>query len=255
MSDDSKQFAVECSNEVSDQGQNTKLRELSNQWINEAAKHNYSYHFEWLGRPIIQHPQDMIAVQQILWEIQPDVVIETGIARGGSLIYYASILELITQCGGPQAAKVVGIDIDIREHNRTAVEAHPMFKRIEMIQGSSVDDHVVAEVKTHVKPGDKVVVFLDSNHSHQHVMDELAAYSPLVTENSYCVVFDTIVEDMPDFDLSHRPWGVGDNPKTAVFEFIKSQTKTCVPAFEIDEEIENKILISVAPSGFLKRIR
>jgi cephalosporin hydroxylase len=255
MSDDSKQFAVECSNEVSDQGQNTKLRELSNQWINEAAKHNYSYHFEWLGRPIIQHPQDMIAVQQILWEIQPDVVIETGIARGGSLIYSASILELITQCGGPQAAKVVGIDIDIREHNRTAVEAHPMFKRIEMIQGSSVDDHVVAEVKTHVKPGDKVVVFLDSNHSHQHVMDELAAYSPLVTENSYCVVFDTIVEDMPDFDLSHRPWGVGDNPKTAVFEFIKSQTKTCVPAFEIDEEIENKILISVAPSGFLKRIR
>jgi cephalosporin hydroxylase len=255
MSDDSKQFAVECSNEVSDQGQNTKLRELSNQWINEAAKHNYSYHFEWLGRPIIQHPQDMIAVQQILWEIQPDVVIETGIARGGSLIYSASILELIAQCGGPQAAKVVGIDIDIREHNRTAVEAHPMFKRIEMIQGSSVDDHVVAEVKTHVKPGDKVVVFLDSNHSHQHVMDELAAYSPLVTENSYCVVFDTIVEDMPDFDLSHRPWGVGDNPKTAVFEFIKSQTKTCVPAFEIDEEIENKILISVAPSGFLKRIR
>jgi cephalosporin hydroxylase len=255
MSDDSKQFAVECSNEVSDQGQNTKLRELSNQWINEAAKHNYSYHFEWLGRPIIQHPQDMIAVQQILWEIQPDVVIETGIARGGSLIYSASILELIAQCGGPQATKVVGIDIDIRDHNRTAIEAHPMFKRIEMIQGSSVDDHVVAEVKTHVKPGDKVVVFLDSNHSHQHVMDELAAYSPLVTENSYCVVFDTIVEDMPDFDLSHRPWGVGDNPKTAVFEFIKSQTPTCVPAFEIDEEIENKILISVAPSGFLKRIR
>tara|TARA_R110002126_G_scaffold265852_6_gene408990 strand:- start:117 stop:884 length:768 start_codon:yes stop_codon:yes gene_type:complete len=255
MNDDSKQFAVECSNEVSDQGQNTKLRELSNQWINEAAKHNYSYHFEWLGRPIIQHPQDMIAVQQILWEIQPDVVIETGIARGGSLIYSASILELIAQCGGPQAAKVVGIDIDIREHNRTAVEAHPMYKRIEMIQGSSVDDHVVAEVKTHVKPGDKVVVFLDSNHSHQHVMDELAAYSPLVTDNSYCVVFDTIVEDMPDFDLSHRPWGVGDNPKTAVFEFIKSQTPTCVPAFEIDEEIENRILISVAPSGFLKRIR
>ena len=195
---DEAEFRQQCHKEIRAQGSNQEFRSLTRQWVDESINSNYSYHFEWLGRPIIQYPQDIVAMQQILWSVQPDLIIETGIARGGSLIFYASILELIAQCGGPKHAKILGIDIDIREHNGAAVESHPMSKRIDMIEGSSIDPAVVNQVKAKAEAAKTILVCLDSNHSHDHVLAELHAYAPLVTQNSYLVVFDTLVEDVAE---------------------------------------------------------
>lgn len=222
------------------------IQALSRIWVREIARHKYAYNFTWMGRPIIQFPQDMVAMQEIIWATKPDLIIETGIAHGGSLIYYASLLEMI---GGD--GYVLGIDVDIREHNRAEIEAHPMFKRIKMIQGSSVDASTADVVKLHAKGKRSVLVVLDSNHTHEHVLKEMELYAPLVTKENYLVVYDTLVEDMPD-DLMNpgRPWGKGNNPKTAVWEFLKTSDQ-----FEIDKAIEAKILITVAPDGYLKRVR
>lgn len=208
-----------------------------------AAK--YSYNFSWLGRPIIQYPQDIMAMQELIWQVKPDLIIETGIAHGGSLIFYASMLELL---GGD--GELIGIDLDIREHNRIEIEKHPMYKRIEMLEGSSTDPEIIDSVKELAKGKKSVMVVLDSNHTHEHVLEELRLYSPFVTVGSYCVVFDTIVEDLPDDFFSDRPWGKGNNPKTAVHEFLKEND-----SFEIDDNVENKLLITVAPDGYLKRIK
>ncbi|MGP8281877.1 MAG: cephalosporin hydroxylase family protein [Desulfomonilaceae bacterium] len=209
----------------------------------------YSYNFAWLGRPIIQYPQDIIAMQQIIFEVKPDLIIETGIAHGGSLIFYASMLELVAACGGPDG-QVLGIDIDIRAHNRKAIEEHPMFKRITMIEASSTAPDIIAQVHQKAKDKKRIMVLLDSNHTHEHVLAELNAYAPLTSVGSYCVVFDTIVEDMPADFFPDRPWGPGNNPKTAVREYLKNH-----PEFEIDKNIEHKLLITVAPDGYLKRLR
>jgi cephalosporin hydroxylase len=197
-----------------------------------------------MGRPIIQTPQDMVAMQEIIWEIKPDLIIETGIAHGGSLIYYASLMEMMGLDG-----YVLGIDVDIRAHNRVEIDAHPMRKRIEMIQGSSIAPETVAAVAEHVKGKKSVMVVLDSNHTHDHVLQELQQYSPFVTVGNYLVVYDTLVEDMPDDLISDRPWCKGNNPKTAVWEFLKNTDQ-----FEVDKAIEAKISITVAPDGYLKRI-
>ena len=242
-------FKAECQAEVAQQGTNTELKELTNQWISTAAEHKYSYHFEWLGRPIIQHPQDMIGLQQLLWNIQPDLVIETGIARGGSLIFSASILELIALCGGNPAAKVLGIDIDIRAHNRVEIEAHPMSKRLHLLQGSSTAAEVIEQVRARVAGKQRVMVCLDSNHTEAHVLAELDAYSSLVTPGSYLVVFDSVVEDLPPGFFADRPWDVGDNPKTAVRKWLPAH-----PEFALDRDFENKLLLTVCPDGFLKRL-
>jgi cephalosporin hydroxylase len=202
-----------------------------------------------MGRPIIQYPQDIVAMQELIWAIQPDLILETGIAHGGSLIFSAAMLELNAACGGPPDAYVLGIDIDIRPHNRAAIEAHPMARRIQMIQGSSIEAATIAIAGQHAQGKSRVLVCLDSNHTHEHVLAELQAYAPLTTVGSYCVVFDTIVEDLPGDMYPDRPWGPGNNPKTAVHEYLKSH-----PEFAIDESIFNKLLISVAPDGFLKRI-
>jgi cephalosporin hydroxylase len=223
---------------------NEKLIRLTNKWLDEANKNEYSYHFTWLGRPIIQYPQDMVAMQEIIWNVQPDLIIETGIAHGGSLIFYASILELIGK------GSVLGIDIDIRKHNRAAIEAHPMFKRIAMIEGSSISEEVLRQVRQVVKDKETVLVVLDSNHTHDHVLSELQAYASLVSVGSYCCVFDTLIEDLPGDMFPDRPWGKGNNPKTAVLEYLKSHKE-----FEIDKTIQNKLLITVAPDGYLKRVR
>ncbi|RYZ29022.1 MAG: cephalosporin hydroxylase [Sphingobacteriales bacterium] len=203
----------------------------------------YSYNFTWMGRPIIQYPQDMIAMQELIWQLKPDLIIETGIAHGGSLIFYASILELIGK------GEVLGIDIDIRAHNRREIENHPMFKRITMLEGSAIDETLAAEVARKAEGNQTVMVCLDSNHTHDHVLRELELYSPLVTVGSYLVVFDTIVEDLPANSYD-RPWDKGNNPKTAVWEFLKHHSD-----FEINHEIDHKLLISVAPEGYLKRVR
>jgi len=223
------------------------LKELSRSWLNGSVKYEYSYHFSWLGRPIIQYPQDIIALQEIIWKVKPDLIIETGIAHGGSLIFSASILELIGH------GKVLGIDIDIRKHNRKEIEKHSLSRRIQMIEGSSINENIVKKVYKLSKGKKRILLILDSNHTHKHVLAEMELYSPLVTIGSYMVVFDTVIEDMPIRLLSgsaKRPWGKGNNPKTAVKEFLKLNDR-----FKIDKDIENKLLITVAPSGYLKRIK
>lgn len=210
----------------------------------------YSYNFSWLGRPIIQYPQDIVAMQELIWQVQPDLIIETGIAHGGSLIFSASMLELNAACGGPADARVVGVDIDIRAHNRAAIEAHPMFKRITLIQGSSVDPDIVAQVHALAAGRQRVMVCLDSNHTHAHALEELEAYATLTTVGSYCVVFDTVIEDLPAALYPDRPWGPGNNPKTAVWRYLEKHAE-----FEIDARVDHKLLVSVAPSGYLRRVR
>lgn len=249
MSSAYEQFKRECAQEVAAQGANTALAQATRAWMDQANQGKYSYHFEWLGRPIIQYPQDMVAMQEIIWATQPELIIETGIAHGGSLILSASMLELNAACGGAADARVLGIDIDIRAHNRTAIEAHPMARRIDMIQGSSIAEDVVAQVKARAAGKKRVLVFLDSNHTHDHALAELEAYAGLVTPGSYCVVFDTVIEDMPASMFPDRPWGPGNNPKTAVRAWLPRH-----PEFEVDRAMEHKLLVTVAPEGFLRRV-
>jgi cephalosporin hydroxylase len=238
-------FLDEVRNNVEGLGGDSLLRSLSNTWIRETARYKYSYNFTWLGRPIIQFPQDIVAMQEVIWRVKPDLIIETGIAHGGSLIFYASMLELIGK-----DSRVLGIDIDIREHNRVEIEKHPMFKRIAMLEGSSVDEALARQVHEFARGRKRVLVVLDSNHTHQHVLKEMNLYSPLVTKGSYLVVFDTVIEDMPRGFFADRPWDKGNNPKTAVHEFLSSNDR-----FVIDKEIENKLLITAAPDGYLKCIK
>jgi cephalosporin hydroxylase len=222
----------------------TGLQEISLQWITHASRYKYSYHFTWLGRPIIQFPQDIVMMQEIIWNTRPDVIIETGIAHGGSLIFYASMLELLGNGG-----KVLGIDIDIREHNRREIERHPMYKNIQMIEGSSTDKEVVDQVSAAAQ-GKRVLLSLDSLHTHDHVLKELMLYSPLVSRGSYIVVFDTIIEDFPDGSFPDRPWKKGDNPMTAVKKFLELTDR-----FVVDTEITSKLLISSAVNGYLRCVK
>jgi cephalosporin hydroxylase len=231
------------------QGCDDDAGKLAVDFMVKTAPYKYSYNFSWLGRPIIQFPQDMVAMQEIIWALKPDLIIETGIAHGGSLIFYASMLELIAACGGREG-KVVGVDIEIRPHNQAAIQAHPLFKRIAMIEGSSISPKTVDQVYRQAVDKEAVMVCLDSMHTHAHVLAELEAYTPLVSVGSYCVVFDTIVEDMPNDSFPDRPWGKGNNPKTAVREFLSSHSE-----FEVDKSIQNKLLITVAPDGYLKRLK
>jgi cephalosporin hydroxylase len=264
-------FALEVDQNIEAQGRDDKLKALTSAWFLQSLANRYTYNFSSLGRPIIQYPQDIVAMQELIWKVKPDLIIETGIAHGGSLIMNASMLALIDYCDAveagtvldPKATKrrVLGIDIDIRKHNRAAVEAHPMAHRIDMIQGSAIASVVIDQVHQYAKSYAKILVCLDSNHTHDHVLQELKAYAPLTSKGSYCVVFDTIVEDLPQGLYPHRPWDVGNNPKTAVFDFLKelnSKAHLAVDGemlnFQIDKQIDNKILISVAPDGYLRRI-
>lgn len=222
-----------------------ELMDLKARVFNRSCEYNYSYNFSWLGRPIIQYPQDMMAMQEIIWQVKPDLIIETGIAHGGSLIFYASMLELI---GGDSI--VLGIDIDIRAHNRSAIEQHPMYHRIKMIEGSSIDEDVFAQVEAIAQSRQRILVSLDSNHTHDHVRREMELYAPFVKSGSYLIVFDTVVEDMPDTFFQDRPWSRGNNPKTAVWDFLKTNDR-----FVIDKGIEQKLLFTVAPDGYLKCVK
>jgi cephalosporin hydroxylase len=242
-------FEKEVEDRIAANGKDERLLAHASEMMRATIASRYSYNFSWLGRPIIQYPQDIVAMQELIWSIQPDLIIETGIAHGGSLIFSASMLELNAVCGGPQNAKVLGVDIDIRAHNRKAVESHPLSRRIEMLQGSSVDPAILKAVKDAAEDR-RVLVCLDSNHTHDHVLAELEAYAPLTSIGSYCVVFDTIVEELPAEFFSDRPWGPGNNPSTATSEYLKSH-----PEFVVDRRIDEKILMSVAPRGYLKRVR
>jgi len=241
-------------------GESESLAKISKQFITDGVPLKYTYNFEWLGRPIIQYPQDMVAMQELVWKIKPDLIIETGIAHGGSLIMSASMLALLDLSDGIESGsmvdpnkskrKVLGVDIDIRLHNRAAIEAHPMASRIQMLQGSSIDPGIIAEVHAIAANFSSVLVCLDSNHTHEHVLAELDAYAPLTSVGSYCVVFDTIIEDMPAEMFPDRLWGPGNNPKTAVWKYVKTH-----PEFEIDRGIQDKLLITVSPDGWLRRVK
>jgi cephalosporin hydroxylase len=243
-------FKQETEDRITANLSNDELRDTAGDFVRASIAAKYSYNFTWLGRPIIQYPQDIVAMQELIAAVQPDLIIETGIAHGGSLILSASMLELNAVCGGPADAEVLALDIDIRAHNRSAIESHPMFRRISMIEGSSVAREVVDKVREKAATKRRILVCLDSNHTHEHVLAELEAYAPLVSVGSYCVVFDTLIDDLTDTKFVDRPWGPGDNPKTAVHEYLKAH-----PEFEIDRRIDGKLLISAAPSGYLKRVR
>lgn len=253
-------FEAEVHDRVARAREHTAMCDAAARFTRESIGPQYSYNFSWMGRPIIQYPQDIAAMQELVWSVRPDLIIETGIAHGGSLILSASLLALLdltdaieagrTLDPGKPARTVVGVDIDIRQHNRAAIEAHPMANRIRMIQGSSIAPEVVDQVRAIASGAQRVMVLLDSNHTHDHVRAELEAYAPLTSVGSYCVVFDTVVEDLPAEMFPDRPWGPGDNPKTAVWDYLKDH-----PEFEIDHAIDNKLLISVAPHGYLRRLR
>ena len=241
MSEVAKFFA-EVEDNIDGLRADASVRRATLDWVTAIAPHNYTYNFTWLGRPVIQFPQDLAALQEIIWGTRPDLIIETGIAHGGSLIFHASMLQLLSNDG-----RVLGIDIDIREHNRAEIEAHPMFERIDMIQGSSIDDAIAAQVAAIATEAKRVMVVLDSNHTHEHVLRELELYAPLVTEGCYLVVCDTLIEDMPEGSFPNRPWDKGDNPRTAVDAFLETTER-----FEVDTALDAKLQISVAPGGYLK---
>lgn len=254
-----EKFADERRQRIEEFAGDAAFRSLSRDWLEASMARKYIYNFDWLGRPIIQYTQDMFAVQDLIWRVKPDLVIETGIAHGGSLILSASLLTMLEYCDAAErgtvldpkrpSRRVIGIDIDIRAHNRTAIETHPLAGRISLIEGSSTSDTVIAEVRKQAAPFRNVMVFLDSMHTHEHVLAELAAYSPLVSKGSYCVVFDTFVDDLPKGFFVDRPWDVGNNPKTAVRQFLGQHAE-----FELDTDMENKLLVTAVPNGFLKRI-
>jgi cephalosporin hydroxylase len=252
-------------------GDDGAFKRLSQLWVRECIRHNYAQNFSWLGRPVIQVPQDLYAIQELVWTCRPDLIIETGVAHGGSLVMSAAMLSLLDYCDAVEAGglldpwasrrKVVGIDIEIRAHNRAAIDAHPMRHKVHAIQGSSVAPEIVEQVASHAEGYDRIMVFLDSNHTHDHVFEELEHYAPYVSKGSYCVVWDTGVEDLPDEMCADRPWGKGNNPKTAVWEYLKRLEMEGRVArdgerlsFEYDRTIEHKIAITASPDGFLRRI-
>lgn len=255
-----QEFEAEKAINIAKMGSDPACNKAAMDFLLTTAPFRYSYNTLWMGRPAIQLPQDMLAMQELIWNIRPDLIIETGIAHGGSLIFNASMLALLDMCdaiaGGTtfdparSRRKVLGIDIDIRDHNRSAIESHPMASRIQMIQGSSIDPATVGKVHELAAGHTRILVALDSNHTHEHVLAELQAYAPLVSVDSYCVVFDTVVEDMPKHMFPDRPWGPGNNPKTAAREFLRSHDE-----FEVDVSMQHKLLLTVAPDGFLKRVR
>lgn len=235
-------FIAEVQQNIEGLRTDAAVKQATLDWVNAIAPHQYTYNFSWLGRPIIQFPQDLAALQEIIWDTKPDLIIETGIAHGGSLIFHASMLQLLGNDG-----RVLGVDIDIRDHNRAEIEAHPMFERIEMIQGSSIDGSTADQVRMIAGGAKRVMVVLDSNHTHAHVERELELYAPLVTKDCYLVVCDTLIEDMPAGSFPDRPWDKGNNPATAVREFLSATDR-----FEVDATIDAKLQISVAPGGYLK---
>lgn len=250
MNDIVKQFEDEKLARIETNGNDKEFQKQSRDWLEESMRRYYVYNFSWLGRPIIQNPIDMVAMQEIIWNVKPDLIIETGIAHGGSLIFSASMLALNSTCDGPADAEVLGIDIDIRAHNRKAIEDHPLFNRITMIEGSSIAPDIIAQVKQKAKDKKCILVCMDSNHTHKHVLAELKAYASLTSVGSYCVVFDTFVEDVPADVFHNRPWHPGNSPKSAVHEYLKTH-----PEFEIDKSIQNKLMITLVPDGYLKRTR
>jgi cephalosporin hydroxylase len=236
-----------------------ELAKAADEFIFQSVPSQYTYNYFWMGRPIIQYPQDIVAIQELIWRVKPDLILEIGIAHGGSLILSASILALIEMGEAIESKtffdpsnarrRVLGVDIEIRDHNRKAIEGHVMSSRIDMIEASSIAEDTIRTVQDYAKKYQKIMVFLDSNHTHEHVLSELMAYANLISLGSYCVVFDTLIENLPKEQYPNRPWGPSNSPGSAVNEFLSGNAN-----FKVDEEIDNKLLISSNKGGYLKRV-
>ncbi|ODN66036.1 cephalosporin hydroxylase family protein [Methylophaga muralis] len=257
-----EQFKQDITDRVSQYPQNQPLQSASQEFFNQIGigKADYVYNFTWLGVPIIQIPQDLYALQEMIWKAKPDLIIEAGIAWGGTLIHSASMLAILEACDEIDKGHVLGIDVEIRPHNKAALANHPLSKKITMLEGSSIDDSIISQVKEFAKGYKRIMVCLDSNHTHEHVLAELEAYAPLVSQGSYCMVGDTVIEDAPDDMTSKRPWGKGNNPKTAVWAYLAKLENESVNAadgsrllFEMDKELENKLVLTGSPDGYLLR--
>lgn len=244
------QFDKDMHERVEGYAADERLQRAMAEALNEMNRARYAYNFHWLGRPIVQLPQDVVTFQELIWQVRPDVIVETGIAHGGSLVFSASMLALLEYCGLIEEGEVIGIDIDVREHNRRAINAHPLRSKMTIMEGSSADVSIIGKVRERVRTKSSVMVFLDSNHEHEHVLAELRAYAPLVTIGSYCVVGDTGIEDINQELIVDRPWHRGNSPKSAVFQYLEEDDR-----FEIDKRIEAKALISGSPDGFLRRTK
>ena len=264
-------FREEVRNNIIGLSKNKLLAKSTKVWFEQSLTNKYSYNFTSFSVPIIQYPQDMVALQEVIWRVKPDLIIETGIAHGGSLVQSASVLAMIEYSEAVDAnltmdptrpnRKVLGLDIDIRPHNKKVIEGHFLSSRIDMIEGSSISEEVIGRVHEYARDFSNILIILDSNHTHDHVLSELKAYAPLVSLGSYCVVYDTIIEELAEDQFPDRPWGPGNNPKTAVHEYLKLLAKDKITAadgdklnFSIDRDIESKIQITVGPDGYLRRV-
>lgn len=246
-------FSREVQNNISALAANSELWDKSLNWMLDVGRHRYTYNFQWLGRPIIQYPQDIVAFQELVSQVRPDLIVETGIAHGGSLVLSASLLALLDVMEGKNpresTRKVIGVDIDIRDHNRKALDEHPLRYKMDLIQGSSIDSLIINQVYERAQRAERVLVSLDSNHTKDHVSKELDAYARLVSVGSYCIVFDTVVEFMPPEFTAGRDWGPGNSPLNAVNDFIRSN-----PSFEVDHSFDSRLLITVGRGGYLRRV-
>ena len=222
---------------------------ISRAWLRSGWDNKYVYGFTWMGRPIIQLPEDMIRIQELIYGIRPDVVIETGIAHGGSLIFYASLMKAMGH------GRVIGIDIDIRPHNRAAIEKHELFDRIEMIEGSSIDLAVVDSVRELTKRGEKALVVLDSHHSRAHVLAELRAYAEFVSIDSYIIACDGIMQDLVGAERTSADWAI-NNPQTAIKDFLSERDDFILETpGEIFNEGRITERVTYWPNAYLKRVR
>lgn len=264
-------FKNEVQNNINALSKDIVLAQQTKTWFEQSLVNKYSYNFSSFSVPIIQYPQDMIALQELIWRVKPDLIIEAGIAHGGSIIQSASIQAMMDYQEAvlsnsvidplKPTRKVLGLDIDIRQHNKEVIENHFLAARIDMIEGSSISEEVIKAVHEYTEPFSNILVILDSNHTHDHVLAELKAYAPLVSKGSYCVVYDTVIEDLPASQFPDRPWGPGDNPKTALHEYLRLLQDNEIKGidgsslrFEINKQIEAKIQITVGPDGYLKRV-
>lgn len=243
-SDDRELFLENIKKKSLSLGLDDDIFKKSKDLIYDLDVYDYNYLWTWMGVPIIQLPADIMATQEVIWKTKPDIIIETGVARGGSLIFMASILEIIGK------GKVIGVDIDIRKHNRDSIEAHPLSKRINLVEGGSVDTDILAEVRSHIRKDSKVMVVLDSDHSRSHVLNECRAYGPMVTQGCYLVVADTLVGHVEEKDAPtnrSKLWFKGNDPLSATNDYLKENDR-----FEIDDEINGKLVLSSSPGGYLK---
>lgn len=259
-----EQYRQDMANRVATYRSNTDLQTAARSFFDEIGigKADYVYNFTWLGVPVLQIPQDLQAMQELIWQVKPDLIIETGVAWGGSLMFTASLLAILEACGEIDQGRVLGIDVDIRPHNKEAIQAHPLSRKITLLEGSSIGDSVAKQVSELVAQHKRVLVCLDSNHTHDHVLAELEIYAPLVSPGSYCLVGDTIIEDAPASMTAKRPWGKGNSPKTAVWEYLRRLTtegrkdrRGEAVLFEIDRKVEDKIVLTGSPDGYLKRVK